>query len=249
MHFLVYESVCSFKDNIDKYHNWDRGVRLKKGLLITIDGPAGSGKSTISKLLAKKLSYLYLDTGALYRAVAYQVTKRGMSAAGEERIADLCGRAKIRLHCVDQAQRVFVDGEDVTEKIRTEPISLLASTLSAMPAVRAALLSIQREFVKDGGVIAEGRDMGTVVFPEADFKFFLEADVGERVRRRYMELVMRGENVDYSSLKKDLLARDRQDRERVIAPLRVAEGAIVIDSTQLNTEAVVNAMLAVVAKR
>jgi cytidylate kinase len=137
----------------------------------------------------------------------------------------------------------------VTEKIRTEPISLLASTLSAMPAVRAALLSIQREFVKDGGVIAEGRDMGTVVFPEADFKFFLEADVGERVRRRYMELVMRGENVDYSSLKKDLLARDRQDSERVIAPLRVAEGAIVIDSTQLNTEAVVNAMLAVVAKR
>jgi cytidylate kinase len=224
-------------------------VRLKKGLLITIDGPAGSGKSTISKLLAKKLSYLYLDTGALYRAVAYQVTKKGISATGEERIADLCGRVKIRLHLVDHAQRVFVDGADVTEKIRTEPISLLASTLSAMPVVRAALLSIQREFVKDGGVIAEGRDMGTVVFPEADFKFFLEADVEERVRRRYMELVMRGENVDYSSLKKDLLSRDRQDRERVIAPLKVPEGAIILDSTQLNAEAVVNAMLAVMAKR
>lgn len=224
-------------------------MRLKRGILITIDGPAGSGKSTISKLLAKKLSYLYLDTGALYRAIAYQVTKKGISTTDQERIADLCGRTKIRLHLVDDVQRVLVDDEDVSDKIRTEPISLLASTLSAMPVVRAALLSIQREFGNDGGVIAEGRDMGTVVFPEADFKFFLDADVEERIRRRYVELVMRGENVDGSSLKKDLLSRDRQDRERVIAPLKVPEGAIVIDSTQLNTEAVVNAMLAVMAKR
>lgn len=224
-------------------------MRLKRGILITIDGPAGSGKSTISKLLAKKLSYLYLDTGALYRAMAYQVTKKGISITDQKGIAGLCGRTKIRLHLVDDVQRVLVDDEDVTDKIRTEPMSLLASTLSAMPVVRAALLSIQREFGNDGGVIAEGRDMGTVVFPEADFKFFLDADVEERIRRRYVELVMRGENVDGSSLKKDLLSRDRQDRERVIAPLKVPEGAIVIDSTQLNAEAVVNAMLAVMAKR
>ena len=224
-------------------------MRLKRGLLITIDGPAGSGKSTISKLLAKKLSYLYLDTGALYRAVAYQALKKGISTAAEERIAELCYRAKIRLQRDDHALRVFVDGEDVTGKIRTEPVSLLASTLSAMPAVRASLLSTQREFAKNGCVIAEGRDMGTVVFPEADFKFFLEADVEERVRRRYMELVMRGENVDYSSLKKDIMSRDRQDRERAIAPLKVPEGAIILDSTQLDAEAVVNAMLAVIDKR
>jgi CMP/dCMP kinase len=222
---------------------------LKKLLLITIDGPAGSGKSTISKLLAAKLSFLYLDTGALYRAVAYQATEEGIYTADEEGIGDLCKRTKIRLQRGDHAQRVFVNGLDVTDKIRTEPISLLASTLSAMPLVRAALLPIQREFAKDGGVVAEGRDMGTVVFPGADFKFFLEADAEERVRRRYLELIRRGENVDYVSLKQDLLFRDRRDRERDNAPLKVPEGAIVLDSTHLSAEAVVDAMLAVIVKQ
>jgi CMP/dCMP kinase len=222
---------------------------LEKGFLITIDGPAGSGKSTVSKLLATKLSYLYLDTGALYRAMAYKVTEEGISAADEEGIRRLCRRAIIRLCRVDHDQRVCVDGEDVTDEIRTEPISLLASTLSAMSVVRTALLSIQREFAKGGGVIAEGRDMGTVVFPEADFKFFLEAEAEERVRRRYVELFQRGERVDYVSLKQDLLCRDRQDRERANAPLKVPEGAIILDSTHLTADAVVNAMLEVIVAR
>lgn len=222
---------------------------MKKRLLITIDGPAGSGKSTVSRLLAKKLSYLYLDTGALYRAVACRAMQKGISIADEEGIAGLCSRSEIRLRRVDDALRVFVDAQDVTEKIRTEPIGLLASSLSAMPVVRSALLSIQRESGKNGGVIAEGRDMGTVVFPDADLKFFLDADAEERIRRRFKELVMRGEKVGYPSLKKDLLSRDRQDRERAIAPLKVPEGAIIIDSTRLTIDAVVETMLALIIKQ
>jgi cytidylate kinase len=222
---------------------------LKKGPLITIDGPAGSGKSTVGRLLAKKLSCLYLDTGALYRAVAYQAIRNGISATDEEGIAELCRRTEIRLNRVDDILKVFVDAQDVTEKIRTEPVGLLASTLSALPAVRSSLLTIQRESGKSGGIIAEGRDMGTVVFPDADWKFFLDADVEERARRRYMELVGRGEKVDYPSLKKDLLRRDRQDRERAVAPLKVPEGAIMVDSTRLSIEAVVKVMLAAIREQ
>lgn len=222
---------------------------MKKRLIITIDGPAGAGKSTVSRLLAKNLSYLYLDTGALYRAVAYQAMKKGISIADQAAIASLCRRGEIRLQRVDNELRVFADAQEVTEKIRTEPIGLLASTLSAMPAVRSALLPIQRDAGKEGGVIAEGRDMGTVVFPDADLKFFLEADAEERTRRRFKELVMRGESVDYPSLKKDLSSRDRQDRERAIAPLKIPQGAIVIDSTQLTIEAVLGAMLAEIIKQ
>jgi cytidylate kinase len=222
---------------------------LKKGPLITIDGPAGSGKSTVGRLLAKKLSCLYLDTGALYRAVAYQAIRNGISATDEEGIAELCRRTEIRLNRVDDILKVSVDAQDVTEKIRTEPVGLLASTLSALPAVRSSLLTIQRESGKSGGIIAEGRDMGTVVFPDADWKFFLDADVEERARRRYMELVGRGEKVDYPSLKKDLLRRDRQDRERAVAPLKVPEGAIMVDSTRLSIEAVVKVMLAAIREQ
>jgi cytidylate kinase len=219
---------------------------LEKRLLITIDGPAGSGKSTVSRLLAKKLSYLCLDTGALYRAVAYQAIRNGISATDEEGVAELCRRTEIRLHRVDEILKVFVDAQDVTGQIRTEPVGLLASTLSAMPVVRSALLPVQRELGKNGGIIAEGRDMGTVVFPNADLKFFLDADVEERARRRYMELVMRGEKVGYPSLKKDLLRRDRQDCERAVAPLKVPEGAIMVDSTRLSIDAVVKTMLAAI---
>ena len=222
---------------------------MKKGLLITIDGPAGSGKSTVSRLLAKKLSYLYLDTGALYRAVAYLAIRNGISATDEKGVAELCRRTEIRLHRVDDVLKVFVNAQDVTEKIRTESVGLLASTLSAMPVVRSTLLTIQRESGKNGGIIAEGRDMGTVVFPDADLKFFLDADVEERARRRYMELVVRGEKVDYPSLKKDLLCRDRQDRERAVAPLKVPEGAIMVDSTRLSIDAVVKAMLAAIPEQ
>lgn len=222
---------------------------MKKGLLITIDGPAGAGKSTVSRLLANKLSYTYLDTGALYRALAYRCIQEGLSATDEGGIANLCQRTGIILQNEEGFLRVLADGEDVTDKIRTESISLQASAISAMPPVRAALLSIQREAGKAGGVVAEGRDMGTIVFPEADFKFFLEAGMNERIKRRHRELVIRGDAVQYQNVKKDLMMRDRQDREREIAPLKVPEGAFIVDSTHVPAEGVVETILSVIRKR
>jgi cytidylate kinase len=222
---------------------------LKKGLLITIDGPAGAGKSTVSRLLANKLSYTYLDTGALYRALAYRCIQEGLSATDEGGIANLCQRTGIVLQNEEGFLKVLADGEDVTDKIRTESISLQASAISAMPPVRAALLSIQREAGKAGGVVAEGRDMGTIVFPEADFKFFLEAGMNERIKRRHRELVIRGDAVQYQNVKKDLMMRDRQDREREIAPLKVPEGAFIVDSTHVSAEGVVETILSVIRKR
>lgn len=236
---------------IQEIYDGDRESRngsnaLKKGLLITIDGPAGSGKSTVSKLLAKKLSYCCLDTGALYRAVAYLALQKGMADADEQGVANLCGEADIRLHRFDDTLRVLVEGQDMNDKIRTESVGLLASSLSALPAVRAALLPIQRGAAKDGGVIAEGRDMGTVVFPDADVKFFLDADPEERVRRRWLESGARGEPVNYATVREGLLLRDRQDRERAAAPLKVPVNAMMIDSTGLDIDAVVRAMLSAI---
>lgn len=219
---------------------------MKRGLLITIDGPAGSGKSTVSRLLAKQLSYCYLDTGALYRAVAYQVQKERLDGADQETIMDLCGRTDIRLKRLGDVLKVFVEGRDVSDKIRTESVGLLASSLSALPAVRSALLPIQREAAKHGGMIAEGRDMGTVVFPDADVKFFLDADAEVRARRRWLELAMRGEQVSFTILMEGMMIRDRQDRERAIAPLKVPANAIMIDSTGLDIDAVVRAMLSAI---
>ena len=210
---------------------------MKKGLLITIDGPAGAGKSTVSRLLANKLSYTYLDTGALYRALAYRCIQEGLSATDEGGIANLCQRTGIILQNEEGFLRVLADGEDVTDKIRTESISLQASAISAMPPVRAALLSIQREAGKAGGVVAEGRDMGTIVFPEADFKFFLEAGMNERIKRRHRELVIRGDAVQYQNVKRDLMMRDRP------------EGAFIVNSTHVSAEEVVETILSVIRKR
>lgn len=216
---------------------------MKKNLIITIDGPAGVGKSTVSKILAKKLSFVYLDTGALYRAVAYRVLEKGILLDDERAISDLCSRLKINLKNVDGNLNVFVENENVTDKIRTEEVGLLASRVSAIPVVRKMLLSIQREAGKEGGIVAEGRDMGTVVFPNADCKFFLDADIEERARRRYKELLMRGKIADYKETERDLNVRDRQDREREIAPLMASQEAITIDSTNMNvTEVVENIM-------
>jgi cytidylate kinase len=226
-----------------------RSDRMKREFLITIDGPAGSGKSTASRMLAERLHYLYLDTGALYRALAYLALQKGISSADHAGVKELCRCVDIRFRHIGGHMRIFADGEDVTGKIRTEPVGLLASALSALPEVRSFLFDLQREFGKKGGVVAEGRDMGTIVFPDADLKFFLDADLEERCRRRYLDSARSGQKVDYTDLKKDMLMRDRQDRERSIAPLKVPEGAVHIDSTHLGIEAMVEAMLDVVARR
>jgi cytidylate kinase len=215
-------------------------------LVITVDGPAGAGKSTVSRALAGRLSYIYLDTGALYRAVAYAVVKEGISPDDEGCLLNLLRRTKIFLRNTDGRMKIFVNDEDVTEKIKTEEIGLLASKVSAIPFVRETLLSIQREVAKGGSIVAEGRDMGTVVFPDADCKFFLDAGVEERVRRRYNELEAKGTHREYHEVERNLLIRDRQDRERKTAPLRVPQDAFIIDSTDMTVSEVVEKMVTIV---
>jgi len=219
---------------------------MEKRLIITVDGPAGAGKSTISKILAGRLSYIYLDTGALYRAVASKVAENEVSADDERQLSDLCAEIKISLRSIDNDISIFVDDEDVTEKIRTQEIGMLASKISAVPVVRGTLLSIQRKTGKDGGIVAEGRDMGTVVFPDADFKFFLDAGVAERSKRRFTELVEKGESAEIEDVKRDLMIRDKQDSERGIAPLKPSMDSIVIDSTDMSIVDVVEKIIRII---
>ncbi|MFA5322899.1 MAG: (d)CMP kinase [Smithella sp.] len=211
---------------------------MGKKFIITIDGPAGAGKSTVSKILAKKMGYIYLDTGALYRGLAYKAVKFKISM-DEVDLSDLCSNTKVTLKNMDSQMRVHVDGEDVEEKIRTEEIGLAASKISTFAVVRKKLLDLQRETGIDGGIVAEGRDMGSVVFPHADYKFYLDAKMEERINRRHKELLLKGIFSEYELIQKDMLTRDEQDKQRKIAPLMAPDGAIVIDSDNLSIQEVV----------
>ena len=222
---------------------------MKKGFVITIDGPASAGKSTVAKALSHRLSYIYLDTGALYRAVAYKMIQVGISQENREQLEDLCHHIKINLKNLGGRMRVMVDDEDVTDELRTEEIGLIASKVSAIPLVREILLQVQRESGKNGGIIAEGRDTGTVIFPHADIKFFMDAHVEERVERRYRELLERGKRIDYQEIKRDLIIRDRQDRERNIAPLIPSADAVIIDTTRMSVTDVLETMISVIKSR
>ncbi|MBN1662842.1 MAG: (d)CMP kinase [Deltaproteobacteria bacterium] len=219
------------------------------GMIITIDGPAGAGKSTVSKVLAERLNYGYLDTGALYRAVAYKIIQNNVSVSDEAAMSDLLKHMKINVYMTGNAMKVFMDSEDVTDLIRTEEIGLMASKISAGIPVRHALLAIQREAGKRGSIIAEGRDMGTVVFPHADVKFFLDANARVRTNRRYNELIAKGIDADLRAIENDLNMRDKQDRERTVAPLKIPEGAIIIDSSNLKVLDVVENMMNFVNKK
>jgi CMP/dCMP kinase len=216
--------------------------------VVTIDGPSGGGKSTIGRQLAERLRFIYLDTGALYRAVAYKLIRAEYSG-NEKDLADLCEDMKVELKTMAGHLRVFVDAEDVTGKIRTEEIGILASKVSAVPVVREKLLSIQRDIATDGGVVAEGRDMGTIIFPQAEIKFFLDASVKERANRRYLELIRRGESTSLQDVECDLIFRDRQDRERAVAPLRVPHDAVIVDSTDKIIPQVIDIMMSVIEER
>jgi cytidylate kinase len=215
----------------------------KKSPVITIDGPAGSGKSTIARLLAAQLGFTYLDTGAIYRAVALLADEKGISPDDGKSLADLAGGLDLELHGAHSGTRVIAGGRDISAEIRTEKISMMASRISAVPEVRKALLPVQRSFARKGGVVCEGRDMGTVVFPDAELKIYLDADVAERARRRRLELELRGVGADLKTIKEEMERRDKQDMERAAAPLKVPEGAVIIDTTGLSIQEVTGAIM------
>ena len=208
-------------------------------LLITIDGPAGAGKTTVSKMLATKLNYRYLDTGALYRAVAYAVQRQGIQVDDEQGLADVCAALRISF----AGDRLLLGGMDISNKIRTPEITMLASAVSARPLVRRALFNIQREMGREGGLVAEGRDMGTVVFPEADLKFFLDATIHQRALRRFAQYGDGNDGQTLDEIESDIHRRDENDSKRNIAPLRPATEAIIIDSTRMPAQEVVELML------
>ena len=220
---------------------------MGKRLVVTIDGPAGAGKSTVSKILAKKLDYIYLDTGALYRALAYKALKLKISVDEVSSLADLCSTTKVLLKNIGGQMKVSVDGEDIEDKIRTEEVGLAASKISTFEVVREKLLDLQREAGARGGIVAEGRDMGSVVFPGADYKFYLDAQIEERIRRRHKELLDKGLSSEYKSIQEDMLTRDRQDKQREIAPLQAPEDSIIIDSDNLSIEGVVDKIISYIS--
>ena len=198
---------------------------------IAIDGPAGAGKSTIARKLAAELGYIYIDTGALYRAIGYFVLSRGVNTSDEIAIAGLLLGASIEIRFIDTEQRVFLNDTDVTSKLRTEVVSMAASAVSALPALREFLLELQRELARKNNVVMDGRDIGTVVLPNADVKIFLTASPEERAKRRYDELISKGVSADYEAVLADLKTRDYNDSHREIAPLKEADDAITIDTT------------------
>ena len=216
---------------------------MEKKKIITIDGPAGAGKSTVSKAVAKKLGYIYLDTGALYRALAYKALKVKTSIDDQSALSDLCSSTKVALKYIDGKLKVYLDGEDIGGKIRTEEVGLAASKISTYAVVRESLLNLQREVGANGGLVAEGRDMGSVVFPHADYKFYLDASMEERTKRRQKELLDKSSLAEYSSIQKDMIVRDKQDKQRQLAPLKVPDGAIIFDSTEMSVAQVVEKII------
>jgi len=211
--------------------------------IITVDGPAGSGKSTVSRLLAKRLDYLYLDTGAMYRAVALKAKKEGINLNQGEKLRHLCRDLDLNFKSEGENTQVYLGNENISLAIRSPEMDILSSRISANKEVRMAMTELQRKIGRKGRLIAEGRDMGTVVFPDAEYKFFITASLEIRAERRYGERIGRGESVSKDGVEKDLKKRDHQDEMRTIAPLRPAEDAIIIDTTTLNQEEVIEKIL------
>jgi CMP/dCMP kinase len=216
---------------------------MKTALIIAIDGPSGAGKSSSSRQLAARLGYRYIDTGALYRVIGLLAWERHISTDDAEGLAALCRNLPLRFASESTSVRILLDERDITAAIRQPEVSQMASKVSAQPAVRQALLTLQRQMGQDGGVVLEGRDIGTVVFPDADVKFFLDAAPEERARRRHLELQQEGVTTTLDTTLREMAERDQRDSGRAHAPLRRAEDAIVVDTTTLSLDEVVSLLL------
>ena len=214
------------------------------GYNIAIDGPAGAGKSTIAKLVAKELGFIYVDTGAMYRGLAVHFLKKGIVPGEVEKIEAACEDAKVELGYENGVQQVYLNGENITSQLREEAVGNMASVSSAVPAVRAKLLDLQRNLAKEKDVVMDGRDIGTNVLPNADVKVYLTASVECRAMRRFKELERKGEACDFEQIRQDIQERDERDMTREIAPLKQAEDATLIDSSEMGIDDVVKAIIA-----
>lgn len=210
---------------------------------IAIDGPAGAGKSTIARKVAEKLSFIYVDTGAMYRSMALYFIRHDIAAQDEEKIAAACPDIDVSIVYQDGEQQVILNGENVNGLIRTEQVSMLTSDTSKYPVVREKLLSLQRGLAEKENVIMDGRDIGTCVLPNADVKIYLTASAAERARRRYKEQTERGVDCDIKEIERDIIARDEQDMNREVAPLRQAEDAVLVDSSDMTIDQVVDEII------
>ncbi len=206
---------------------------------IAIDGPAGAGKSTIAKLVAKELDYIYVDTGAMYRAIALYFLNNDIDYSNDDEVLYACGNITIDINYEDGAQQVYLNGKNVSKEIRMEQVGNMASKVAAKKPVRDLLLQLQRNIAQNNNVIMDGRDIGTFVLPDAEVKLYLTASVDTRAKRRYDELVAKGENPDIDKIREDIKQRDYQDMNREIAPLKQADDAIYLDTSDMNIEQVV----------
>lgn len=222
--------------------------RAHKALIIAIDGPAGSGKSTVSKRIAKELNLLYLDTGAMYRALTLKAMRLKTDLEDEDSLTALAESTRIDLKDEAGSLKVMLDGEDVSGLIRTPELTNNVRYIARVSGVRREMVRLQRRIGKASGGVLEGRDIGTVVFPDADYKFYLDADVEERAVRRHKELVALGQKVSLADIRKDVISRDESDMKRAVGALKVASDAIVIDTTKLSIEGVVETLLKRIGK-
>lgn len=221
-------------------------LRLEKRCLVAIDGPVGAGKSTVAKITAQRLNIVYVDTGAMYRTVGLYVTNKGLDTKDAKQVNSVLDEINLDVKLSNEGQKIFLNGEDVTKLIRTPEISMAASNVSAVPEVRERLVQIQRSLADSKSVIMDGRDIGTVVLPNATTKIFLNATLEVRAERRYRELIKKGQEVTFEDVKNDIIRRDKNDMSRAASPLKKADDAIELDTTGKTLEEVVNEIIAIV---